>query len=249
MRQTTWVAIAAVLAALWPAVPAGAQAGCAAPASLSLPRRPMPHVAAVLGRGGALDVLALGSASLLGEHGGVAGSVPDRMAQALRAAQPQAAVTLTLRAGRTLSAEEMLATLQRELAAHRYQLVLWQTGSVEALRRLPVAPFRATLAAGVTAAQQAGADLVLIDMQFSRLLDRSADLAPYRAAMTEAALQPGVMLFPRYALMRAWAEDGQLDLEASPRPDRRRALAQLRACLGEALARMLGAAVPAGGRS
>jgi acyl-CoA thioesterase-1 len=248
MRRTARV-VAALLVASWPAVPASAQDGCATPRSLTVTTRPMPHVAAGLRPGGHLDVLALGSASLLGAHGGAADSVPDRMVQALHATVPQAAIRLTLHASRTESAEEMLAALRRELAVRRYELILWQTGTVEALRRVPPEQFRRTLAEGITAAMEAGADVVLIDMQFSRLLDRHADLAPYRAAMTEAALQPGVMMFPRYALTRAWAEDGQLDLEATARPDRRRAALRLRACLGEALARSLSQAAQASGGS
>jgi hypothetical protein len=51
-----------------------------------------------------------------------------------------------------------------------------------------------------------------------------------------------VPVFPRYDLMRAWAESGELDLESSARRDRRRTADELRACLGAALARMLAAA-------
>lgn len=243
MRPAARFVAAVLLAAILPARAAEAQETCAPPPSLTLTTRPMSQLGAALRPGGQLDVLALGSASMLGRHGGVAGSVPDRMVQALHEAVPRATIRLTLRAGRIQSAEEMLANLRREVAAHRYQLVLWQTGTVEALRRTPVEQFRATLADGIEAATAAGADVVLIDMQFSRLLDRHAELTPYRAAMTLAALHPGVMLFPRYALMRAWAEDGQLDLEATPPAARRSAARRLRGCLGAALARMLTAAV------
>ena len=231
--------VAVLLALLWPALPAAAQETCAAPASLTVTARPMPHLAAALRPNGQVDVLALGSASLLGTRGGSAGSIPDRMIAALQAAVPNAHLRLTLRAGRAESAAEMLVSLRRELAVRPYQLVLWQTGTVEALRQEPPAQFRATLADGIAAATGQGADLVLIDMQFSRLLRRHAELQPYRAAMTEAALQPGVMLLPRFALMRAWAQDGTIDLEAAARADRRRTVQRLRECLGDVLARML----------
>jgi acyl-CoA thioesterase-1 len=247
MKQAAWVAACVLLAA--PRGAAGAETSppaCRDPASITLTSHPMPRVAAALRPGGQLDVLALGSASLLGARGGEAGSVPERMAAALRARIPDLVVRLTMRASRTESAADMLAILRRELAAHRYQLVLWQTGTIEALRSVPPPQFGRTLADGVATAIAAGADLVLIDMQFSRLLDRHADLAPYRAAMTAAALRPGVMLFPRYALMRGWAEDGQLDLEALPKPARRRASARLHECLGAVLARMLAAAAQHG---
>jgi len=238
---------AALLALVFPAGLASAQPDCAVPDSLTLTVRPMPHVAAALRPGGTLDVLALGSASLLGPRGGVAGSVPERMVTDLRAATPGATIRLGLRAGRTESAEDMLETLKDELPRHRYQLVLWQTGTVEALRREPPDDLRRALMEGRAATEKAGADLVLIDMQFSRLLAGHADLDPYRAAMTEAAVQPGVMLFPRYALTRAWAEAGEIDPESSKRGERRSIAARLRDCLGATLARMLLAASRAGG--
>jgi acyl-CoA thioesterase-1 len=246
MRGTARGIAAALLAIGLPAAHAQGIGSCPPPA-LSLTAHRLAHVAAGLQPGQQLDVLALGSASLLGPQGGTAGSVPDEMVQALHARMPTAVIRLTLRAERADSAAEMLDTLTRELAAHRFQLVLWQTGTVEALRRLPPEPFRRTLAAGIAAATAAGADVVLIDMQFSRLLDRHADLDPYRAAMTEMALQPGVMLFPRYALMRGWAESGAIDLEGSARRDRRQTLARLRFCLGAALANQLGDAAAASG--
>ncbi len=239
MTRGARVIAAALLVVGLPAAHAPAQGSCPPP-SLSLTVHRLPHLAAALRPGRTLDVLALGSASLLGPQGGTAGSVPDDMVQALRARVPGAAIRLTLRADRAQSAEEMLDALRRELAAHRFQLVLWQTGTVEALRGLPAEPFRRTLAAGIAAAAASGADLVLIDMQFSRLLDRHADLAPYRAAMTEMAMQPGVMLFPRYALMRGWSESGAIDLEASAPRDHRQTLARLRACLGAVLADQIG---------
>lgn len=246
MRGTARGIAAALLAVGLPAAQAQALGSCPPP-TLSLTAHRLPHLAAGLQPGQQLDVLALGSASLLGPQGGVAGSVPDEMVQALHARLPDTVIRLTLRAERAESAEEMLAALTRELAAHRFRLVLWQTGTVEALRRLPPETFRRTLAAGIAAAAAAGADVVLIDMQFSRLLDRHADLEPYRAAMTEMALQPGVMLFPRYALMRGWAESGAIDLEASARRDRRQTVARLRSCLGAVLADLLGAAAAESG--
>lgn len=239
IRWAAWGAAVAWLGLVGPAFAAEGMKPCRAPASVTLTTRPMPDVAAALHQGSTVDVLALGSASLLGRHGGEAGSVPDRMVAALRARLPNAAIRLTMRAGRTESAADMLATMKQELGPHRYRLVLWQSGTIEALRRLPPEQFRRTLEEGVALATASGADVVLIDMQYSHLLKEHADLAPYRAAMTQAALHPGAMLFPRFALMRAWAEDGQLDLETTPKADRRLAVARLHACLGDALADML----------
>jgi acyl-CoA thioesterase I len=215
---------------------------CDAPAALLTPEEPLPHIGATLRAGGRVDVLAVGSASLLGPREGVAGSVPDRMVQQLHAAFPAADIHLTMRAERAEAAADMLAVLKRELAAHPYQLVLWQSGTVEALRKQPPEHFRATLGAGADLAANANADLVVIDLPFSRLLDKTADLEPYRTAFREIAARPGVVLFPRYDLMRSWSDAGELDLESSAKRERRRTADELRDCLGVALARMILAA-------
>jgi acyl-CoA thioesterase I len=218
---------------------------CDAPAALLTPDEPLPHVMSALQAGGRVDVLAVGSASLLGPRESVDGSVPDRMVQQLHAAFPAANIRLTMRAERAETATDMLAVLKRELAAHPYQLVLWQSGTVEALRKQPAEQFRATLAAGAGLATAARADLVVIDLPFSRLLDKTADLEPYRAAFRDVAAQPGVVLFPRYDLMRNWSDSGELDLESSARRERRHTADELRDCLGAALAHMI-ASAPSG---
>ena len=50
---------------------------------------------------------------------------------------------------------------------------------------------------------------------------------------------PGVALFHRFDLMRAWANDGGIDLERTAKVDREKALDQLNDCLGQALARFV----------
>ncbi len=217
-------------------------AGCGVPPDLVARTQPLPHVAAALRPGGRLDVLALGSGTLLGPRSGVEGSVPDHMVEALRAAAPGVAVHLVLHAARAETATEMLAAMRRELAAHSYQLVLWQTGTVEAVKQLPAAQFRATLGEGAAFAAETGADLVLIDVPYSRLLEDHSDLQPYRDAMQDVALHSAAVLFRRFDLMHRWAETGALDIEAVSRKDREKTANRLRACLGEALARLIMAA-------
>ncbi len=215
---------------------------CDVPADLVAPSQPLPRLGRSLRPGGDLEVLALGSGSLLGPRGGIDGSVPDRMVEALRATIPGATVRLTLHGARAETAAEMLLVMRKELAAHPYQLVIWQTGTVEAVRQLPPARFRDTLTQGASAATGAGADLVLIDVPYSRLLENHSDLQPYRDVLRDVATQGDTALFRRYDLMRHWAKDGLIDLEAAGKAERNRTAERLRACLGQALARLVLAA-------
>ncbi len=212
---------------------------CAAPADLTASDTGLPHVAAALKPGKELNILAVGSATMLGPAGGAEGSFPFRMAAYLRAAVPDATVRLTVRSGRGLTAADMLATIRTELSQHPAQLVLWQTGTVEAVRNLPPEDFLQTLSEGAKLAEGGQADLVLIDPQFSRFLHANANLDPYEQTLEQATGLPDVILFHRYELMRHWVSAGQIDLERTVRSDRQKTAALLHDCLGRALAQVI----------
>jgi hypothetical protein len=118
-------------------------------------------------------------------------------------------------------------------------LVLWQTGTVEAVRGLHPDNMLDVLHTGAERVRDAGGDLVLIDPQFSRFLRANTDLDPYENVMQQVATMPGAALFHRFDLMRTWANDGGVDLENTPKADRDKALDELNACLGKALARFV----------
>ena len=56
------------------------------------------------------------------------------MMDAFRSTRPALRFNLTVKGGRSMTAEVMLPILLQELAAHHYDLVLWQTGTVEAVQ-------------------------------------------------------------------------------------------------------------------
>jgi hypothetical protein len=227
-----------------------APAACAASDDFTTPEQRLGQVAAAIAAGGPVDVLAVGSATTVGAELGAdhESAFPYRMIAALHAALPNVAFALTLRGGRGMTAEDMLPLLDAALAGHRYQLVIWQTGTVEAVRGVPPDGMVAALQEGIGHAADAGADVILIDPQFSRFLRSNADLDPYESALQQIAVMPGVVLFRRFDLMRNWVDDGVIDLERAPPPDRARMMTLLNNCLGETLARFVlngaGAAAP-----
>lgn len=217
---------------------ASAVVGCPAAPDMVAPEASagtMPRVAAAL-KTGRLDVLAIGSATVLGARGRAEGSFPDRMVQDLRAAAPGVEIQLTVQGERGMTATAMLSLLQKELADKSYSLVVWQTGTVEAVRRLSADEFARTLDTGADAARAAGADLVLVDPQYSRVLQDHITLEPYRETMQQVARRHSAVLFNRFELIRQWVEAGQLDLETTAKPDRPKMAERLNACLGQALA-------------
>ncbi|MGI4978279.1 MAG: hypothetical protein ACRYG6_15180 [Janthinobacterium lividum] len=174
-------------------------------------------------------------------------SFPMRMKAALEARVPGLVVSLSVQGGRSLTAEDMLAPLRAGLAGPRPpQLVIWQTGTVDAVRNVPPGQFNQALSDGTDATMEAHADLILVDPQFSRFLQANADLPPYFSALRNAAALPGVVLFPRFELMQSWSEAGGLDIENAEPEDALRSVETLHACLGTLLAAMVldDAAVP-----
>ena len=167
---------------------------------------------------------------------------PMQMARALQAAYPGVKVEMTVKGGRGLSAADMLEIIRTELATQHYQMVIWQTGTVEAVRNVPAASFYQTLSDGTGLMTEAGVDLVLVDPQYSRFLHANADLDPYEQTMQTIAAQPGVILFHRFELMHYWTTEGQIDLERTPKAQRQTVVEGLHACLGDALAKMVMAA-------
>lgn len=217
------------------------------PSDLTTPSAPLPRVAAALTAKGGLNILALGSGSTVGESGGSGGpaltfraperSFPYQMAAALRAMRPALHVNLTVQGGRNMTADMMLPILREELAAHHYDLVLWQTGTVEAVHGLRPDILRGVLQDGADAAESAHADLVLIDPQFSRFLRANADLNPYETVLEQMTDTQAATLFHRFDLTQGWVNSGQVDLERVSRDERDKTIALLNDCLGQALAR------------
>jgi hypothetical protein len=195
----------------------------------------LPRVAAAL-NARKLEVLAIGSATVLGARGQPEGSFSDRMVQDMRQAMPGADIRLTVQGGRGMTAAGMLALLRRQLAGKEFALVVWQTGTVEAAFRMPPEEFARILDAGADAVRAAGADLLLVDPQYSRVLQAHTTLGPYRETMQQAARRHAAVLFRRFDLIRQWVEAGQLDLESAAKPEREKMAERLNACLGQALA-------------
>ncbi|HET6606903.1 MAG TPA: hypothetical protein VFG62_09560 [Rhodopila sp.] len=264
MRYAPASLIAWLLVAPFLAAPAWAEGGagpspklpCEIPAEFTTPSVPLISVAAALSAGRPVEVLALGSGSTVGEVGTSTGkafagktpgaSFPYRMIEALHALRPDARFKLTVAGGRNMSAEEMLTELHKRLGAHRYDLLIWQTGTVEAVRGLRPEALHDVLEQGIDEATEKHVDVLLVDPQFSRFLRANIDLEPYEWVMRQTADHEGVGLFRRLALTQTWVDSGEVDLERVSREQRDKTIGLLNVCLGRALADyvLAGAAMP-----
>ena len=231
---------AALAAALSTGAPrASERVACGAPDELLDPGAPLPATARAVSAG-ALRMLIVGSASVLGPGtSGPAAAWPARLEALLAAHYPGLTIETVVRGAPGLTAADSIALVRDELRRAPAQLVLWQTGAVEAVRNLDLDELAATLDMGLKRINLAGADAVLIDPQFSRTLRANANVEPYREAMMLAAAAHNAPVVRRYDLMHAWAEADKVDLERAPRSGRVAAADRLNDCLAQAIAALL----------
>lgn len=160
-----------------------------------------------------LDILVVGagSSSLPGPSGAKS-AFPARLQNALAEQLPgvEVKVTLDVKSGRT--AEQMVKTLAPALKAAKPALMIWQTGTVDAMQSIDTDQFKAALDHGIAIAHSAGADLVLINAQYSPRTESMIALGTYADIMRWVALQQEVPLFDRFSIMKLWADLGTFDL-------------------------------------
>jgi hypothetical protein len=72
--------------------------------------------------------------------------------------------------------------------------------------------FSQALDAGIHAAHAAGADVVLVNAQYSPRTESLIALGTYSEDMRWVALQQEVPLFDRFGIMRLWSDLGTFDL-------------------------------------
>lgn len=238
----TLMAALVVLAVAAEPPPANALADrCAAPAEFSLATGALPHTAEAVKIRRTLRVLIVGTAS--STQGGTsvqAASYPQRLEKDLTALFPALSVTVQTRGGRGLTAAMMLPLLVDGLDQFTPDLVIWQSGTVDAVRGLDPDGYGSVITEGAEKALARRADMVLMDMQFSRFSRAALNYGPYRHALEAvAAANTGVIAFSRYELMRFWAASGQIDVERAPRPEWQAQTDLLHACLARKLAELI----------
>jgi hypothetical protein len=191
--------------------------GCITAAGAVAPDFAMPHVAEAIAKK-RLDVVVIGSAS--SELAGPSGSniaYPTRFEVALHKLLPGVTVKVTTYARPRETAEEMENKLSRIVAEAKPALVVWQTGTADAIRGVDPDDFRLALDDGIDTIQAAGADTVFINMQYSPRTEAMLAVGAYADAMRIIALQREAILFDRFGIMKRWNEAGVINLYAATR--------------------------------
>ena len=183
---------------------------CDVPAYLLATQSELPKVTEKV-KSGRLDILVVGSRSST-INGSEASSYPARLQEALREKLPAVEVNVSVEIQVKKTAEETSGSLVKLMEDKRPTLVLWQTGTVDAMRSIDPDDFRAALDEGVAALQKAGVDLILINPQYSPRTETMVSVPPYLDSMRVVAQKYDVPLFDRFAIMHQWSDAGDFDL-------------------------------------
>jgi hypothetical protein len=230
-----------MLAGLLTAVPVPLRAedapqSCEVPAYLLTTESSLPKVAETVKSGHPLDILVVGSRSSTISTS-EASAYPARLQAALKEKLPLTTVNLSVEIQTKKTAEEVAASLVKLVEDKKPTLVVWQTGTVDAMRSIDPDDFRAAVDEGVVALQNAGADVVLMNLQYSPRTETMISVPPYLDNMRVVAQQHDVPLFDRFAIMHQWNDAGDFDLFTAVHGIE--LAKRVHDCLGQALAKFV----------
>ena len=176
----------------------------------------LPHVAKKLAAGQPVVIVAFGSSSTSG-YGTTSPefTYPNRLAAQLHRQYPTANITVANRGEGGEDAPEMMTRLQTSVLDMKPDLVIWQVGTNAVLRNLDPSETAKMVEDGIARIQAAGADLVLVDPQYSPAVNAKAQSANKMVQLlNKVAALRHVGCFPRFDVMREWHESRSMPFDS-----------------------------------
>jgi len=229
-----WVGLLLVAGLIGVGRPAQATS-CPTPDEFVIPSGNLPATKAAIEKHG-LTIMNLGGAATLGGPAhGAEFTYPSRLAARLTAALPDLSVRSAVVAVPRQPSSDLELKLTAALADAKPALVIWGPGATAAGRGDDLDTFINDVSATVDKIKSAGADLILMTLQYAPSVARVINLFPYRSAVIRAGEMAGVPVLDRYELMRFWSDNGFLDLDATKPEDRVQVARKLYDCMAEIL--------------
>ena len=224
------------LLAVAPVCAEDAPANCEVPAYLLTSESKLPKVETAIAGDRRLEILVVGSRSS-SIPSSEASAYPGRLQAMLKEALPKVAVNVSVELQVKKTAEEVAGGLVKLVELKKPTLVIWQTGTYDAIRAIDPDDFRAGVEEGVAALQKAGTDVILMNLQYSPRTETMISAPPYLDNMRVVAQQHDIPLFDRFAMMRHWSDAGDFDLSTTSHgPDLAK---RVHDCLGRALSKFV----------
>jgi lysophospholipase L1-like esterase len=165
-------------------------------------------------------IIAFGSSSTEGiGASSPAATYPSRLQAALAARWPSRQPVVVLNRGvGGQDADDMALRLPAIIGEHP-DLIIWQTGSNDPLRGVPLDRFEQLTTEGIQQIRAAKIDVMLLEPQLCRELDNKPVSVEYRDALRAIGEAMDVTVIRRYHLMRMWLADGVLTPAQMLSPD------------------------------
>jgi hypothetical protein len=219
---------------------------CFVPDEMGTTELPLPHVAALLKAGEVVRIAVIGSGSSTGMGASSAvNAYPERLPGELAKRFPGAKFEVVNFSKRGQLAEAMANRFATEVASAHPALVIWQTGTVDAVHGIDLAEFEQVLENGIDELRARGADVILMNMQYSPHTSTALDTTPYRDYMRWAMRNRAAILFHRYSMMKYWVEQGVIDFSSPSKADQAKNDDLVHRCVAYRLAAEIESAVKA----
>jgi lysophospholipase L1-like esterase len=234
----TLIAALAVVLYLAGAASAGEPLPCSIPSYLLFGGNELKRVAAAVTKERRLTIAVVGTgSSALAGPDGRQSAYPARLEATLSKRLPAVAVKVVTLVRSRQTADDLAKGMAKLLVDEKPDLVVWQTGTIDAIRRVEVDSFRAALEEGVETLHKGGVDAILMNMQYSPRTETMVALGPYADNMRVVAQQHEIPLFDRLGIMRHWSDVGAFDLYATGKDN---VLAQrVHDCIGRGIASLI----------
>ena len=170
------------------AAPAGPGDACLVAAHLVQADAALPRVAAAIKAKTLTIVVAGTGSSTLPGASGPDPAYPARLEAALQKKLPGVNVKVISLAKSRQTAADMAATFPKVLRDDKPALVVWQTGTFDAMRGVAMEGFQATLEEAVNKVHEGGADLIFVNPQYNPRTDAVIATGPYTETMRWVAL-------------------------------------------------------------
>lgn len=116
--------------------------------------------------------------------------------------------------------DDMVKRLDGDVLAVHPDLVIWQAGSNDPLRGVPMDRFKAELTVGIRAIRAEGSEVLLMEPQWSPVIEKADAKSRFVDAVREVGAEQHVDVVRRFALMRRWIDDGLVTPEQLVGPDK-----------------------------
>jgi len=248
VRRPVCAALALLVAVIL--APAGAARAdeadsCEVPQELQQAAAPLSNLAARFKAKQPVTIVAIGGASTVGAAAGSPDfAYPARLRDALSALFPGSEIRVVNKGVPRQSAQQQFERFPSDVIAEDPVLVVWETGTVDAVHDIQIDDFAGALQHGIDELKNRAIDIILVDMQFSHSTAAMIDFPRYLETLHRVGKLNGIYVFPRFAMMKYWSEQNVFNFDGVAAGERAKLAARVYDCIGRRLARSIRQAIP-----